>query len=159
MPLIDEYYYCASDLILPQWISNEKSVQTLLLSSDCCFCYGSRLCIWTYTCNASWSNVYSLWPTDVPVSCYHISMSNIFSLLISYSSIIVRLFLGMILRFHHGQYISELGFISPIFRFFFFRPEYSTHSLSRLKIQCRSSERRSLPSAGSSLPTMAVVKK
>lgn len=94
MPLIDEYYYCAFDLILLRWISDEKFGQTLLLSSDCCFCYGFRLCI----CNASWSYTCSLWSTGVPVPCYHISMSDIFPCLIPYSLGFVRLFPGLTLR-------------------------------------------------------------
>ena len=43
-------------------------------------------------------------------------MSNIFSCLISYSSLLVRPLLGVTLRFRHGQYISEpsnLSFFDP----------------------------------------------
>lgn len=109
MPLIDEYYYCASDPIPPQRLSDEKRVQTLPLSSDLCFCYGSWLCIWILTCNESRSNTCSSWRTGVAVPRYRISTRGILSRLILYLFVLVRLFLGSPLKFHYEQYISGLG--------------------------------------------------
>ena len=71
MPLIDEYYYCTSDLTFLRRISDEKLVQTLPLSSDHCSCCGFRLCI--YTRNGPWSTTYSLRPMDISVPCCCIS--------------------------------------------------------------------------------------
>ena len=106
MPLIDEYYYCASDLIPAQWATDEKCVQTLPLSPDRCPCYGSPLCVWVYTCNASWPNVHFLWQRAL-LPCYHFSTRNIFPHLIPYLLVAVRLSPGSTVTLHEW-YISRL---------------------------------------------------
>jgi len=107
-------------------------------------------------CNASWSNTCPLWSTGVPVPYYHISMSNIFfpsDPLFTGSCVSVP---RVDLRFHHGEYISELDLsLQP----FIFNPTTAPTPSLLSKNTMSQSQTMLPPSAGLSLPTTAVVKK